>query len=60
VTEDTTMLSTGADSLTVLALYLLDLELPFRVIEPPELREAMRAAAKRLLEAADPPDEVSL
>ena len=53
VTADTTLLSTGADSLTVIAMYLLELGLPFHVLEPPELREALKNAATALLAAAE-------
>jgi predicted DNA-binding transcriptional regulator YafY len=48
----TTMLTTGADDLDMIVLHLARLDLPFRVIEPPALRERLRVMAERLLAAA--------
>lgn len=46
---------TGADSLEALAFHLGYLGVDFEVHEPPELRDHLRALARRLARAADPP-----
>jgi predicted DNA-binding transcriptional regulator YafY len=49
----TTMLTTGADDLDLIVLHLARLDLPFRVVEPPALRERLLVIAGRLQAAAD-------
>ena len=46
------LLRIGADDLGWLASYLAGLELPFRVLQPPELRTAIRSLAERLIARA--------
>jgi predicted DNA-binding transcriptional regulator YafY len=46
-------LRSGADQLEWLAAYLVMLELPFEVLEPPELIDALRSLGHRMLAAAD-------
>jgi len=46
------LLRIGADDLGWLASYLAGLELPFSVLEPPELRTAIRSLAQRLIARA--------
>jgi predicted DNA-binding transcriptional regulator YafY len=48
----TTMLTTGADDLDLIVLHLARLDLPFRVIEPPDLRGRLLVMAERLQAAA--------
>ena len=47
--EGSTLLRIGADSLDWLAHYLVGLEIPFDVEEPPELRDALTALGDRLV-----------
>ena len=47
-----TMFTTGADDLDLIVLHLARLDLPFRVIEPPELRERLLVISGRLRDAA--------
>ncbi|MEU8819345.1 YafY family protein [Actinoplanes sp. NPDC048796] len=49
-------LATGADSLHDLVTYLSKFEAPFTVLEPPELRDFLRALADRYVVAAQPDD----
>ncbi|MGS2618592.1 helix-turn-helix transcriptional regulator [Micromonospora sp. LZ34] len=50
--EGTCELVTGTDSLTDLAIYLAKFDVPFTVLEPPELRAVLRELATRYLAAA--------
>jgi predicted DNA-binding transcriptional regulator YafY len=52
IDSDTTMLTTGADDLDLIVLHLARLDLPFRVVEPPALRERLLVIAERLRAAA--------
>jgi predicted DNA-binding transcriptional regulator YafY len=52
IDPDTTMLTTGADDLDLIVLHLARLDLPFRVVEPPALRERLLVIAERLRAAA--------
>ncbi|MER7009511.1 YafY family protein [Dactylosporangium sp. NPDC000555] len=47
-------LATGTDSLYDLVTYLGKFEVPFTVLEPPELRDFLRSLAGRYLAAAEP------
>ncbi|MFI6322105.1 helix-turn-helix transcriptional regulator [Nonomuraea sp. NPDC050556] len=49
------VLETGGDSLHNLAAFLGTLDVPFTVIEPPELRDLLRSLADRYRAAAEPP-----
>lgn len=51
---DTTILSTGADDLTVIALHVAALGIEFTVLAPPELVDIVRGMADRLSRAAAP------
>jgi predicted DNA-binding transcriptional regulator YafY len=51
----TCVLSTGADTLPVLSRYLGWLDVDFDVLDPPELRDHLRALGERYLRAAGPP-----
>jgi predicted DNA-binding transcriptional regulator YafY len=57
----TTLVTTGADDLDVLAVHLASLDAPFRALEPVELRERLVELADRLRAAAavSPVDGVS-
>ncbi|GAA3038904.1 YafY family protein [Streptosporangium longisporum] len=48
------LLETGADSLHDLAAFLGSLDVPFTVLDPPELRALLRTLATRYAEAAGP------
>ncbi len=50
--EHSCLLTTGADRLDFLAVHLVATGLPIESVEPPELRDAMRELAGRLLDAA--------
>ncbi|HEX4977025.1 MAG TPA: YafY family protein [Nocardioides sp.] len=50
--DATCLLTAGADHLDHLAVYLVSVGVAFTVLEPPELREAMRTLAERLGRAA--------
>ena len=50
--DERCLLLTGADRLEVIVAHLLLLDMPFTVLEPPELRERCRAAAGLLAAAA--------
>jgi predicted DNA-binding transcriptional regulator YafY len=50
--DGTCELVTGYDSLADLTTYLGGFDVPFRVIEPPELREFLRERARRYLDAS--------
>ncbi len=50
--DGTCELVTGYDSLADLTTYLTGFEVPFTVLEPPELQEFLRQRARRYLEAA--------
>ena len=49
--SDTTLLTTGSDHLQAIAGHLVGLGFPFEVLEPPELRDLMRAAGRSLVRA---------
>ncbi|MEV0645365.1 YafY family protein [Phytomonospora sp. NPDC050363] len=51
-------LETGSDSLVDLAWYISRIDVPFTVLEPPELRDTLRSLASRYLEASEV-DELS-
>ncbi len=55
VDADTCVLTTGADSLDLLALHLGLIGVDFTVVEPPELVQRMRDLGERLLRAASQP-----
>ncbi|MFB4320520.1 helix-turn-helix transcriptional regulator [Actinomadura sp. 21ATH] len=55
VDERTCELETGGDSLHALAGFLGGLGVGFTVLDPPELRDHLRALAARYAAAADPP-----
>ena len=48
---DGARLTVGSDDLASLAGHLIGLDLPFEVLEPPELRAHLRSVARRLAEA---------
>jgi hypothetical protein len=50
--DGTCELATGADTLPVLAQWLGLLDVDFSVLEPPELRDHVRALGERYLRAA--------
>ena len=52
IDENNAILETGADSLRYIALLLCGLDMPFTVLEPPELRNELTALADRLRRAA--------
>lgn len=54
IDDEHSVASVGADSLEMLALYLGMLGCDFEVIEPDELRSALRALGRRYLRAAAP------
>lgn len=47
--EDGTMLRLGANSLDWIARYLAGLDLPYEIVQPPELRTTLRALGRRLV-----------
>jgi len=49
------VLETGGHSLAMLGLYVAFLNLEFEVLDPPELRDELRALAARLVRAATKP-----
>jgi predicted DNA-binding transcriptional regulator YafY len=51
--DQTCELAAGTDSLHDLAIYLTKFEVPFTVLEPPELRAVLRELAARYTAAAD-------
>ena len=51
VDDDTTLLTTGADDLDLLAFHLLSLGVDFRVVETDAVRQHLAAAAERLANA---------
>ena len=51
VDDDTTLLTTGADDLDLLAFHLLSLGVDFRVLETEDVRRHLAAAAERLANA---------
>ncbi|HEU4426689.1 MAG TPA: WYL domain-containing protein, partial [Pilimelia sp.] len=53
VDDATCELVTGTDSLHDLATYLSKFDVPFTVLEPPELRDLLRELAARYTAAAD-------
>ena len=53
IDDATCELETGSDSLVDLAWYLSRIDVPFTVLEPPELRETLRSLASRYLEASE-------
>jgi predicted DNA-binding transcriptional regulator YafY len=52
--DDRCVLTSGADSLDMLAFHIAALDIDFTVLEPPELIERVRALAARLSRAAGP------
>ncbi|MET0907854.1 MAG: YafY family protein [Ilumatobacteraceae bacterium] len=48
IDDGTTLITTGADSLDVIAFHIVMLDVDFRVLEPPELSARMRQIADRL------------
>jgi predicted DNA-binding transcriptional regulator YafY len=50
--ENACVLSSGADWLGAFAIYVADIGVEFRVIEPPELRDRIRELAERLTSAS--------
>lgn len=54
VDESTTMFTTGSDELDLIVVHLARLDIPFRVLEPPELRLRLLVLAERLRTAAEP------
>jgi len=52
IDEHTTVLTTGGDELDWIAFHIAMMRLPFRVLDPPELVDAMRELAARLLDAS--------
>jgi predicted DNA-binding transcriptional regulator YafY len=59
IDEATSELVTGTDSLHDLATYLSKFDVPFTVLEPPELRDLLRLLAARYAAAAGPTDDGS-
>jgi predicted DNA-binding transcriptional regulator YafY len=55
--EQTSILHTGSNSLDALAMYVALLGFDFEVLDPPELRDHIRALADRLGRAAGPYDQ---
>ncbi|MBV2356581.1 YafY family transcriptional regulator [Streptomyces sp. J2-1] len=55
---DACLLRSGAPSLEVMVVHLMSTGLPFRVLRPPELRAAVRAARDRLDAALDASAEI--
>ena len=53
VDEHTSMLITGADDLWTMAVYIGTLGLDFTVLEPPDLKDHLRAIAERYMRASD-------
>jgi predicted DNA-binding transcriptional regulator YafY len=53
IDADSTMFTTGADDLDLIVLHLARLDLPFRVVEPAELRDRLVVISERLRAAAD-------
>ena len=53
-TGDRCELTSGADSLDMLAFHIATMDFEFTVLEPPELIDRVRALAARLTRAADP------
>jgi predicted DNA-binding transcriptional regulator YafY len=53
IDDETCMLEAGADSLYPLAFHLSWLGFDFEVIEPPELKDALRRLGERMVSAAD-------
>lgn len=49
---DACVLETGGDSLHKLTTFITALDVPFTVLDPPELRDHLRALAGRYLDAA--------
>ena len=52
VDEHTCVLETGGDSLLDLVAYLTSFDVPFDVLDPPELRDLLRTLADRYRAAA--------
>ncbi|WP_435741798.1 helix-turn-helix transcriptional regulator [Nocardioides sp. SYSU DS0663] len=50
--DDACVLETGSDSLRDLVRYVDGLDLPFQALDPPELRDLLRRAARRYADAA--------
>lgn len=48
-------LTTGSDDLDLIVVHLARLNVPFRVVDPPDLRDRFRVLADRLRAAANPP-----
>ena len=55
IDDDTSLLTTGGDDLDVLAMHVVLIGLPFEVLEPPELRDHLRAIASRITSAVGQP-----
>ena len=53
IDADNAILETGADSLRYIALLLCGLDMPFTVLEPPELCDELKTLAERLTSAAE-------
>nr|WP_304653997.1 WYL domain-containing protein [Quadrisphaera setariae] len=51
--DDACVLTTGADSLDVVAAQLARLGVPFTVVSPPQLKAAVRSLGWRLVASAD-------
>ncbi|MFC7622996.1 helix-turn-helix transcriptional regulator [Microlunatus sp. GCM10028923] len=54
VDDRSCLFETGSESLRELARYLVGLDLPFEVLEPPQLRDELRELAAQCLAAAGP------
>jgi hypothetical protein len=57
-TRDGVLLRTQGDALEYIARYLVQLECPFRVLHPPELREAVRQLSRQLARYARRSDRI--
>lgn len=53
VDDDTCLLRTGAIGLDVMVVHVMLLGLDFEVVEPPELKDAIKVARDRLTRALD-------
>lgn len=60
IDEHHCLLETGSDSLHDLVRYITNLNVPFTVLEPPELRTILRELAERYTRAATEPAPTSL
>lgn len=55
LSDHTCLFETGSDSLPNLIVFLTRLDIPFEVLDPPELQAHLRDLAHRYLAAAEPP-----